>query len=622
MKTNPRPNKITKMTEEEFLAAAMGTPRDPMKPGIALGFSVGHDKGAVLIINGSISVGISEERLSRLKHDKPWDHSIPLASINYCLDYAGLSYDDVDMYAYNTAEVGAQPIEDIENEFQYLLRQPLSKLKFLNHHEAHAYSTFFSSGLDEAAVVVADANGNGIIPGTPAYEGFVKNNPEYLSNAPKDRFWAEGTSIYHFTLNGFNELEKDFVLQPHPPLNDFKNKERFNIGHVYAYATMKLVYKYNEKDPNNNWPASSAGKLMGLASFGNKDWVETQPYLCKYDDLNHTFTNEAGEIYKVYPGVSTDSNFAEKANIAAVFQREQERMCLTVAKRAKKLSGSKNICLSGGSFLNCNSNELIINSGEFDNCYFVPPADDSGIPLGCAWYAYQQVMEITNNYFLSPYLGKTYTQLEIERDFQKFVKEDHTRINHFTVFDHTDENVLITHIADLLNANKVIGMHREGSEIGPRALGNRSILASPIKPWMQNYVNMHIKSREWFRPFAPSVLAERVSSIFDITAFSPYMLVTCNVKEEWREKIPAVVHIDNTSRIQAVREDINPFYHKLITKFEEWTGVPVILNTSFNGAHEPVVETPYDALKTFWTCNLDAVCIGNKLIVRNSYFNR
>jgi len=188
MKTNPRPNKITKMTEEEFLAAAMKTPRDPMKPGIALGFSVGHDKGAVLIINGSISVGISEERLSRLKHDKPWDHSIPLASINYCLDYAGLSYDDVDMYAYNTAEVGAQPIADIENEFQYLLRQPLSKLKFLNHHEAHAYSTFFSSGLDEAAVVVADANGNGIIPGTPAYEGFVKNNPEYLSNAPKDRF--------------------------------------------------------------------------------------------------------------------------------------------------------------------------------------------------------------------------------------------------------------------------------------------------------------------------------------------------------------------------------------------------------------------------------------------------
>jgi len=617
--TNSRSN-VVKMTEHEFMSQLSQTPF--AKPKIALGFSVGHDKGAVLIINGKIAVGISEERLSRIKHDRPWNYNLPLASINYCLDYAGIGYDDVDIYAYNTAEVGSQPIEDIKNEFHIFLRQPLDKLKFLNHHEAHAYSTFFSSGLTEAAVVVADANGNGIIPGTPAYEKLAKNHPKYLEELPKGRFWAEGTSIYHFTLDGFTELEKDFVLQPHPSVDDYKVNERYNIGHVYAFATMKLVYKYNEKDPNKNWPASSAGKLMGLASFGNKGWVETQPYLCEYDDVNHTFTNKAGYIHSVYPGVNIDSNFAERANVAAVFQREQERMSLSLAKRAKKLSRSKNICLSGGSFLNCNSNEIIINSGEFDNCYFVPPADDSGIPLGCAWFAYQQISKITENVFLSPYLGKSYTSLETEKDFQKFLREYPDAINYITIFDHDDQEVLVTHITDLLNSNKVVGMHREGSEIGPRALGNRSILASPIMPWMQNYVNMHVKNREWFRPFAPSVLSERVSDIYDISAFSPYMLVTCNVKEKWRSKIPAVVHIDNTSRIQAVRKDINPFYHRLITKFEEWTGVPVILNTSFNGAHEPMVETPYDAMKTFWTCNLDAVCIGSKLIVRNSYFNQ
>lgn len=621
MANAPRANLVT-ITEADFISqmSKMNFPNQP-KPKIALGFSVGHDKGAVLIIDGKIAVGISEERLSRLKHDQPWNHSIPLASINYCLDSIGLRYDDVDIYAYNTAEVGKQPIIDIENEFTIFLRQPLSKLKFLNHHEAHAYSTFFSSGLTEAAVVVADANGNGIIPDTPAYNGFLKNNSSYLGKLPNGRFWAEGTSIYHFTLNGFTELEKEFVLQPHPPISDLKSKERFNVGHIYAYATMKLVYKYNEKDPNNRWPASSAGKLMGLASFGNRDWVNTQPYICEYDDQEHTYTNKAGDIFGLYPMVNTDSNFAERANIAAVFQREQERLTLTLAKRAKKLSGSKNICLSGGSFLNCNSNEIILKSGEFDNCYFVPPADDSGIPLGCAWYAYQQIAEIKENVFLSPYLGKTYSNYEIERDLQKFLKEEVEAINYITIYDYHDDDQLTTHIVDLLNANKVVGMHREGSEIGPRALGNRSILASPIKPWMQNYVNMHVKSREWYRPFAPSVLEERVNEIFDINAFSPYMLVTCNVKEEWRSRIPAVVHTDNTSRIQSVRKDINPFYHKLISKFNQWTGVPVILNTSFNGAHEPMVETPYDALKTFWKCNLDAVCIGNKVIVRKSHFH-
>ena len=620
--SNDHKENVVKIAEDELMhqLSRMHT----VKPKVALGFSVGHDKGAVLIINGKISIGISEERLSRVKHDKPWNHNIPLASINYCLDHAGLTYDDVDIYAYNTAEVGYQPIIDIENEFQIYLRQSLSKLKFLNHHEAHAYSTFFSSGLDEAAVVVADANGNGIIPGTPAYEKFAKNHPKYATDkVEKGRFWAEGVSIYHFTLNNFTEVEKEFVLQPHPSIHDYKSKERFNMGHIYGYATLKLVYKYNEKDPNKDWPASSAGKLMGLASFGNKGWVDTQPYLCEYDDINHTYNNEAGKIFSLYPAVNSNSNFAERANIAAVFQREQERLSLTLARRAKKLTGSKNICLSGGSFLNCNSNEVIIKSGEFENCYFIPPADDSGIPLGCAWYAYQQISEITENRFLYPYLGKTYFKREIERDFQKFLREEEDFINHVIVYDYTkqgDEEFLIHKLVDLLNANKVVGIHREGSEIGPRALGNRSILASPIMPWMQNYVNMHVKNREWFRPFAPSVLDERVSEIFDIDVFSPYMLVTCNVKPEWRNRIPAVVHIDNTSRIQSVRADVNPFYHKLITEFEQWTGVPVLLNTSFNGAHEPMVETPYDAIKTFWECNLDAVCIGHKLIVRKSHF--
>lgn len=589
---------------------------------VSLGFSVGHDKGAVLIINGNIIVGISEERLSRLKHDKAFDHNIPLNSINYCLDYAGLTYDDVDIYAWNTAEKGETVEDDVKFDFQFYLRQPIEKLKFVNHHLAHAYSTFFSSGLDEAAVVVADANGNTVNHKNSAYEGFVKNNPDYAYDNPSnDTWWAEGTSIYHFNLNGYTELDKNFVVDP-PPGIDWKGKPySFNMGHMYAYATMKLIYKYNENDPNKDWPAAGAGKLMGLASFGNEMWLNKQPYLCEYDNTNHTFYASPDKVYSAYPNVNVNSSFADKANVAAFFQREQERMALTVSKRAKKLSGSKNICFAGGSFLNCNSNELIIKSGEFNNCYFVPPADDSGIPLGCAWWGYQQVAQIEKNTFLSPYLGKKYTKKEIVKDLQKS-QTSRKEIKEGTMwFDYNgDENGLVYHLVSLLNDNKVIGIHREGSEIGPRALGNRSILASPIYPWMQNYVNHNIKNREWYRPFAPSVLDERVNEIFDIDVFSPYMLVTCNVKEEWRSKIPAVVHIDNTSRIQSVRQDLNPFYHKLISEFERWTGVPVILNTSFNGAHEPVVESPLDAINTFWDCGLDAVCIGHILIVRNGQF--
>jgi carbamoyltransferase len=177
---------------------------------------------------------------------------------------------------------------------------------------------------------------------------------------------------------------------------------------------------------------------------------------------------------------------------------------------------------------------------------------------------------------------------------------------------------MATAIVNLLYENKAVGVCRGGSEIGPRALGNRSILANPTKGWMREYINLNVKGREWFRPFAPSVLDEWVGEIFDLDVFSPYMLVTTTVKEEWRDKIPAVVHVDNTSRIQSVRKDINPFYHDLISKFLDLTGVPVVMNTSFNGPDEPVVETPLDAIKTFWKRNLDAVCVNNILIVRNN----
>jgi carbamoyltransferase len=587
---------------------------------VALGFSVGHDKGAVLIIDGKIIVGISEERLSRLKHDKSFSSDIPIASIDYCLEYANLTYNDVDQYAFNTAEMLNDVEGIIRNQFQFYLRQPLSKLKFVNHHLAHAYSSFFSSGLDESAVVVSDATGNLVSTNNSAYEDFIKNHPDKEAALPEGREWAEATSIYHFTLNGFTEAEKKFIKHPFPAVSWKDCPDWLNLGAIYGYGTMKLVYKYNEDDPNKDWPAAGAGKLMGLASFADKDWVNTQPYLCTYDEEKHTYDNTAGDIYSRYPGVNVDSSFVERANVAGVFQREQERIGLSLALRAKLLTGSKNVCLSGGSFLNCNTNELIVKSGEFDKCYFVPPADDSGIPLGCAWYAYQQISEIKDNHYLSPYLGKSYTRMDVEKDFHTFCKETPGVYHQLTVYDYNkDLDSAANHIARLLKTNKVVGLHQGGSEIGPRALGNRSILASPTETWMQDYVNHSIKNREWYRPFAPSVLHEKSNEVFDLEEFSPYMLITCKARDNWKDKIPAVVHTDGSSRIQSVHKDMNPFYHNIISNFNDLTGIPVVLNTSFNGNYEPVVETPYDAIASFWKNGLDAVMVGHLLIVKNSY---
>jgi len=609
------------MINENILENATFHPSEEFvnKRKIALGFSVGHDKGAVLIINGKIIVGISEERLSRLKHDKSWSPKIPIASIDYCLEYAGLTYDDVNQYAFNTAEMLEGVEDNIRNQFQFYLRQPLEKLVFVNHHLAHAYSSFFSSGLNEAAVVVSDATGNVISPKNSAYKDFVENHPD-KKEPMTDREWAEATSIYYFTLDNYTEAEKLFILHPFPAVSWKTCPEWINLGGIYGYGTMKLVYEYNEDDPNKDWPAAGAGKLMGLASFADKEWVDKEPYLCTYNDEEHTYQNTSGEIYSRYPGVGVHSSFVERANVAGVFQREQERIALSLALRAKKLTGSKNVCLSGGSFLNCNSNELIVKSGEFDNCYFVPAADDSGIPLGCAWYAYQAISKIEENHYLLPYLGKTYTTWQVDKDFHKLCNEEPDILHNVTVFNYgknSEEGA--QHIARLLKNDKVVGIHQNGSEIGPRALGNRSILASPIQPWMKDYVNHRIKNREWYRPFAPSVLSEYSNEVFDLEEFSPYMLITCKARDNWKDKIPAVVHTDGSSRIQSVDKNMNSFYHNIISEFNDLTGIPVVLNTSFNGNYEPVVETPYDAFKSFWKNGLDAVWVGHMLIVKNSY---
>ena len=551
-----------------------------------LGFSVGHDKGAVIIENGKVVVGITQERLTRIKHDGAYQGGlIPFESINYCLNALSITHRDIDYYVYSTTEIEDTVGSQFFSKYHDL---KVEILNFIPHHLAHAYSAFFSSGLEDAAVIVADASGSIV---TFKNKTHIWYDPKEY-NLDTDSDWAEGISIYHFNKNEHKELYKKWIKYPVPINTD----EGVSLGTMYSTGSLQLIYEPNTQ----TWPA---GKLMGLASYANEDIVNEAPFFVeeKEDDIYISNNN-------IYPKVSWKSDFYSKACVAGIYQREQERASLMLANMTKKFTDSKNICVVGGSFLNCNSNEKILNSGLFENCYFLPPSDDSGIPLGCAWFAYQKLTDIEETEMLSPYFGREYSKGEVFAA----LNEHPTLV--YTEYENFDD--LVEDVSYSLSQNRVIGWFQGGSEIGPRALGNRSIIASPINSWMTGHINSDIKRREWYRPFAPAVLFEHQGDVFESSVYSPYMLVTTTVKEEWRNKVPAITHIDNSSRHQSVTVKNNPRFYSLISKFNEKTGVPVLLNTSFNGPHEPIVETPMDAIGTFLSNNLDILVINNIVITK------
>jgi carbamoyltransferase len=556
---------------------------------IVLGISVGHDRGAVIIKDGKVLIGITQERISRVKNDGAYGNGkIPLESILYCMSEHNLTMSDIDLIVYSTTEI----LDTTYDQLNKLFHIPEKKLQFIPHHLAHAYSSFFSSGLDDAAVIVADASGSILNNMNKLSEWYPDKTTEGL-NEGQD--WTEGISIYYLDKQGWKEVYKKWVKYPVPINTD----ECTSVGTMYSEGSVQLVYEPSK----GTWPA---GKLMGLASYADQSIVNEAPLFAHYTD--ETKTDICIPNNTIYPKVKWSSDFFSKACVAGIYQREQERISLMLAEMAYKFTESKSVCTAGGSFLNCNSNEVIIKSGLFENCFFVPPADDSGIPLGCAWYAYQQVSDIEKTLPISPYFGRTYWDEEVETSIKNF---PHLRIEKF---DNFDELLLI--ITDRLVNNRVIGWFQGGSEIGPRALGNRSIVASPIPLWMKDHINHDIKAREWYRPFAPAVLYEHQSEVFDLDYYSPYMLVTSSVKEEWKNKIPAVVHVDGSSRFQSVTLNSNERFYKLIESFYKSTGVPVLLNTSFNGPHEPMVETPLDAISCMNQRNIDHLVIGNYIISR------
>ncbi|MEW6557724.1 MAG: carbamoyltransferase C-terminal domain-containing protein [Elusimicrobiota bacterium] len=563
-----------------------------------LGVNLSHDRSACLLKDGKILVAIEEERLDRLKHSRGilcntvlrQNNTVsPMKSINYCLNYAGISLDTLDLI------VGNIPGNDISAE---ILKKEIpiknkNKIKTLpqpGHHLAHAFGVYFASPFKKSAILVVDATGNTTNNSIEAHTFFIGEN------------------------NRINRIYQE-LLPVYPLPQNF-----FSLGFFYEYFTKQLDFYTNllpadipEQEVNTKYP--EAGKLMGLAPYGKKriHWEK----LIRLENngkikipiqdvkLKYARWKIQDKINDEKIGLKYENQFYK--DIAYKVQNELEAAIVHLANDLYQKTKIKNLCFNGGVALNCVANRKILDNTPFKNIFILPPANDAGISIGCAYYGYYSLTGGKKRVPLNTvYLGKEYNEQEILTSLEKYSNIKWLKFRTY--------QELIKQTAKLISHKKIVGWFQKGAEMGPRALGHRSILADPREPKMKDKLNKRVKHREPFRPYAPSVLEEKVQDFFDIKHKSPFMLLVANVKKGKQKKIPSVVHIDGTVRLQTVNKVDNGIYYDLVKAFYNLTNIPMILNTSFNDNNEPIVETPEDAINCFLKTEMDYLVIGKFLI--------
>ncbi len=579
-----------------------------------------HDSAATLVVDGKIVAAAQEERFTRIKHDSGY----PSNAIAFCLDEAGIRVDQVDYVAFYDKPLmkfmrllqtylayapsgfnsfrTAIPIWFKDKLFQKkLLCQELqkhapnfdwkNKLLFSEHHQSHAASAFYPSPFEDAVVLTMDGVGE----------------------------WTT-TSI---AIGQRNKLE--IVKEIHFP---------HSLGLLYSAFTYYLGFKVN----------SGEYKVMGLAPYGEprfKNLIIEKLIHLKKDgsfrlDMTYfnyctglTMTNDKFAQLFGQPTRKSEGKNLEQIHmdIAASIQAVVEEIILRLTRDLAKEYKIDNLCLAGGVALNCVSNGKILRDGAFKNIWVQPAAGDAGGSLGAALKVHHHYLgkarkvDGLKDLMDGSYLGPEFKQHEIEQRLTKVG----------AVFEVLNEHALISSTAEALADEKAIGWMQGRMEFGPRALGGRSIIADPRSTKMQKMLNLKVKYRESFRPFAPSVLCEDASDWFDIKEDSPYMLIVADVVKNKqlemseaenklfgieklnvpRSEIPAVTHVDYSARIQTVHKETNPRYHSLISAFKKRTGCPVVVNTSFNVRGEPIVNTPEDAFRCLMGTELDILVIGN-----------
>ncbi len=543
--------------------------------------AAGHDTGACLIAGKKICC-ISEERLSGKKHDGRF----PDASIRYVFNDAGLSdLNDVELIVVDCIDNAAkQSIEEIKK------RGYRGAVAPVRHHDAHAASAFFASPFKDAAVLVADGYGSW---GKDASPG---ETPHYLHTLQDAMI--EVQSLYRGTENGITLLRRTVTT----------DKYGMGIGTFYELATLYLGFGRLE-----------AGKVMGLSAYGNgngkapfKKGIFTD--FCgdllietgnkKFDAPEHRGYFGKKFFAGIPPRTSDEPLKKGHAAIASFVQAQTEDSMLALAKYLSAMTQSPNLCLAGGVALNCLANRVILDESGFKTVYIQPASSDTGIPLGCALYGYHVLRKMPGRFFMkNAFLGRQYSKNEISRALKNC---------NGIRFSCPDD--ALKRAGEYLAKGKIIGWFEGKSELGPRALGHRSILADPRDPKMKEKLNRHVKRRELFRPYAPSVLEENADEYFDLPVKSPFMLLSARVKEEKKSVIPAVTHVDGTARVQTVNKMENKKFYGLIHAFYSMTGVPVLLNTSFNVNGMAIVETPEDALDCFLNTKMDILILENFLV--------
>jgi carbamoyltransferase len=579
-----------------------------------------HDSAAALVVDGEIVAAAQEERFTRIKHD----HEFPVNAIQYCLKQANLKAED--LYSVGFYDKPFLKFERLLETYlayapsgfaSFMKAMPLwlreklhlpremnrglghkykKRFVFTEHHESHAASAFFPSPFEEAAILTLDGVGE----------------------------WATTS----FGTGAGNKIHLTHEIRfPH------------SLGLLYSAFTYFTGFKVN----------SGEYKLMGLAPYGEPTFVKQIMQLIdlKEDgsfrmDMSYfnycqglTMTSRKFDRLFGGPPRSSESKLTQREmDIAASIQQVTEEIMLRMARHVHKTTGQKNLCLAGGVALNCVGNGRILRDGPFENIWIQPAAGDAGGALGVAMFIWHQLLDkprtvkITDSQHGS-LLGPAYTEPEVKSYLDSIGAK-------YTLFDNDD--ALCDEVAGLIASEKVIGWMNGRMEFGPRALGSRSILGDARSPKMQSVMNIKIKFRESFRPFAPAVLEERVSDYFDVKDRqpSPYMLLVAPVRQSrripingsanglfgidklnvQRSEVPAITHVDYSARLQTVDENRHGRYYKLIKSLDKKTGCPVIINTSFNVRGEPIVLSPEQAYRCFMATNIDVLVIERFVLRR------
>ncbi len=535
---------------------------------IIFGYNTGHHGGGAIITGGSLA-SISEERLSRQKYSSGY-----LYSLFYLINRMNLKIQDIDLFVSSSYH---NPLEDDYQGILASLGVAREKFVSVDHHLSHAYSTYFLSPFNKALVVVVDGLGN--------------------LNDTESYYLAEGEDIKK--IGG----------------NDPNRSIHKGIGRAYESFTNFC-----------GWSAQEAGKTMGLASYGQEKNLGVDLY--EINNKNQISSKLEGKYSQGALKITRDNNldfgvpFSEFNNKDAAFfvQDRTEKIIIELINNLYEQYKITDLCLAGGVFLNSIINKKILDQTPIKNIFVPPCCDDTGQPLGNALYGYHGYFGIPKNIQLNhAYLGMDYEEKEIidvlEKKQEIYSLPYEVKSFNFKYKYHKD---IASITAELLANGKIIGWFQGGSEIGPRALGHRSILTAPYPAEMKDILNEKVKHREGFRPFAPSVLEEYAQDFFELEVPSPFMLLVAKAKEDKVDKIPAALHVDKTARVQTVNKKDNGIYYDLIKEFYKITDVPVLLNTSFNDSGEPVVETPKDALRMFCTTPIDYLVLGNYLVSKSS----